>query len=340
VPAPLPGPVRHVLAIAPNWIGDVAMATPALRALAHRFPEATLSVAARKGGCDLLAGLPWITHCCTMPPKAGIWEMRAAARALPERPDITVVFPHSFRAALFACHTGASARVGYDRGGRGWLLTHRVPPHREGGKVVPIYMAEEYLALARAIGAQDDGAGLELVAPGPEIDAVRAALPAGVPIVAIAPGAAFGPSKCWPAERFAVVADALAAKRGATCVLLTGPGEEATRDAVLKAAKTPLLDVQGDAPSLARLKAAISCADLLIGNDSGPRHIAIAFRKPVICIMGPTSPRYTAGPYEKGEVLRVDVPCGPCQKPVCATDHRCMTTITPEDVLQSATKWI
>ena len=85
------------------------------------------------------------------------------------------------------------------------------------------------------------------------------------------------------------------------------------------------------------LKALIAQCDLVICNDSGPRHIAIAFNKPVVCIMGPTSPLYTNGPYEKGVVLRVDLECSRCQKPVCPLEHhRCMRDITPEQVVEAA----
>lgn len=316
------------------------MATPALRALARRFPGARLTVAARQSGCALLEGLPWISGFLPLPAQPGMLQMRHAARQLGARPDLAVLLPHSFRAALFAWHTGARQRIGYDRGGRGWLLTRRVPPHREAGKIAPVYMVDEYLGLACALGAADDGAGPELAVADTDRAAVCALLPAARPIVAIAPGAAFGPSKCWPAERYAAVADALHARHGAACLLLIGPGEEATRDAVRTAARFPLIDVQGASPSIGKLKAAIEAAHLLIGNDSGPRHIAIALKRPVICLMGPTSPRYSTGPYEQGQVLRVDVDCGPCQKPVCATDHRCMTRISAENVVAAATPWL
>jgi heptosyltransferase-2 len=159
-------------------------------------------------------------------------------------------------------------------------------------------------------------------------------------VVGIAPGAAFGPSKRWLPERFAAVADALHESSNAQCLLFTGPGEEDTRDAVLAAARHPLLDVQQPAPSVAKLKAGIAELDLLIGNDSAPRHIAIAFGVPVICIMGPTAPAYTTSPYERGEVIRVDVDCGPCQKPTCVTDHRCMKQITVAHVVDAARQFL
>ena len=86
------------------------------------------------------------------------------------------------------------------------------------------------------------------------------------------------------------------------------------------------------------LKASIAALDLLVCNDSGTRHVAVAFHVPTVCIMGPTAPVYSEGPFERGEVIRIDVDCGPCQKPVCTTDHRCMTGIPVERVVLSALK--
>ncbi len=160
------------------------------------------------------------------------------------------------------------------------------------------------------------------------------------PFVGIAPGAAYGPSKRWPVERFAEVADWLTEEAGAQCVLLTGPGEEDTRDAILEAARQPLLVCDEGRPTVDTLKAAVSLLQLLICNDSGPRHVAIGLNVPTICIMGPTKPVYTEGPYEKGRVLRVDVDCGPCQKRICKTDHRCMTRITPDAVIDAALAYL
>ncbi|HNR36061.1 MAG TPA: glycosyltransferase family 9 protein, partial [Candidatus Hydrogenedentes bacterium] len=215
------------------------------------------------------------------------------------------------------------------------LLTRAVAFPREEGKRVPIYTAEEYLRLVAKIGCEDDKGGLELHADPVEAGRIRSLFQGGGPRIGIAPGAAFGPSKRWPVERFAAVADALYNDVSAECLLLTGPGEDALRRQFLEAAKNPVVQLDGQG-SVGRLKAAISQLDLLIGNDSGPRHVAIAFHVPVLCIMGPTSPLYTHSPYERGRVVRVDVDCGPCQKPVCETDHRCMTRITVETVVETA----
>lgn len=329
--------VERILALVPNWLGDAAMCTPALRALRRQFPEAHLTVAGRDAVCQLLEDTPWIDRLVPLPKRPALgqmlrlgWDLRPGAR------DLCVVFPHSFRAALLARLTGARRRLGYDRGGRKALLTDAPPPYREEGEIVPIYMAREYLDLVAGLGCVDDNAGLELHVSARAAQAVAESLSDDTPVVALAPGAAFGPSKCWPAERYAAVADALAGRTGAQCVLLTGPGEEEARQAVIAAAKHPLIECGAALPGIARLKAIIARADVLIGNDSGPRHVAIAFGKPVICLMGPTSPRYTDSPWERGKILRVEVDCGPCQQPVCTTDHRCMRLISPEQVVTAA----
>jgi heptosyltransferase II len=324
----------RIVVFAPNWLGDAVMCTPALRALHRLYPSASIVVAARPAICELLAGLPYVEACAAFPKRGGRSAINMIRRQY-GKPDLAVVLPHSFRAAWAARMLGARYRLGYDRNGRRLLFTHAMDAHRDEGRIAPVYMAKEYLELVAAIGAEDDNAGLELHADPEIVEAFSERVEGDGPLVGFAPGAAFGPSKRWIPERYAEVADALREQRGARCVLLTGPGEEDTRAAVQASAKVPLL-LPGDKPTIGLLKAAISRCDLLIGNDSGPRHVAVAFQVPVVCIMGPTSPVYSEGPYEKGVVLRIDVDCGPCQKPICHTDHRCMTGISTKWVTESA----
>ncbi len=334
------GRLDHIVVLAPNWIGDAAMATPALRALHRRFPTARMTVAGRGAICGLLEGLPWVSSLVPLPAQPGVADMIRFRRALNPKPDLCVALPHSFRSGCLAWWSGATRRLGQNRGGRRWMLTDVVEPHREDGHIVPIYMGHEYLDLVAALGCEDDGEGLELSAPANDLAEVRRLLGDGGPVIGLAPGAAFGPSKLWPPERFAALADELTVRKRARGVLITGPGEEDTRNAVVQAAKHPLFDLQCQPPTLGRLKAILASVDLLIGNDSGPRHIAVAFKKPVICLMGPTSPRYSEGPWERGEVLRVAVDCGPCQKPVCTEDHRCLTQIPVERAVEAAMRWL
>jgi len=328
---------EKILVIVPNWLGDVAMCTPALRSLHQTFPDAEIVVVGRGPACALLGGLPWISHFETIPARPGLLQMLRIGRALrPYARDLAVVLPHSFRGALLARLTGARKRLGYARGNRGFLLTDRVEPNRENGKIAPTYMAWEYLDLIQKIGCEYDGFGLELSASDRVVAGIREHLVGSGPFVGFAPGAAYGPSKRWLPERYAAVADELRRRTSAQCVLLTGPGEEETRDAVQAAAEKPLIVCDEGNPTVDTLKATVSKLDLLVCNDSGPRHVAVSFSVPTVCIMGSTAPVYSQGPYEKGSVLRVDVDCGPCQKPVCTTDHRCMTRIEVDEVVEAA----
>ena len=317
------------------------MCTPALRTIHQRYPEATLTVVGRGGACGLLKGLKYIDNLVVIPARPGFFKMLSIAWKLrPMGRDLAIVFPHSLRAAFLARLSGSKRVLGYERGNRSWLLTDRVEPHRVEGKVAPTYMTWEYNDLIKILGAEYDGFGLELVADERAVAEVQEHIVGDGPLIGFAPGAAFGPSKQWPVERFAAVADALVEQIAARCILLTGPGEEDTREAFIKLCKHPVTLCDENKPTIDSLKATISVLDILVCNDSGPRHIAIAFNIPTVCIMGSTRPVYSAGPYERGEVLRIDVDCGPCQKPVCTTDHRCMTGIDPDRVTTTVRKYL
>ncbi len=328
---------ERILALVPNWLGDAAMCTPALRTLHRRYPEARLAIAGRAAIVDLLRGLPYIHESFVLPkqpgPVASVMlgrKMRRAAR------DLAIVFPHSFRAAAIAKLTGSRRVIAYARNSRSWLLDDKVATNRVNGKIEPVYMVWEYLDLLQPLACEYDGFGMELVADPMSVARVKEYLVGDRPLVGIAPGAAYGPAKRWPVERFAAVADRLVEEAGAQCVLLTGPGEEETRDTIRKLARHELTICDEARPTVDTLKATVSLLKLIVCNDSGPRHVAMAMGVPAVCVMGPTKPVYTEGPYETGRVLRVEVDCGPCQQPVCKTDHRCMTRITPDVVVEAA----
>lgn len=334
---------KRILVLAPNWVGDAAMCTPALRALRRHFPDAQLTAAGRASVCDLLEDLPWLDALIRIPERPSPGKLLTlAGRLRPHGRDIVVVFPHSFRAALLAWLIHGRERIGYARNGRSLLLTRTRAPYRENGTITPIYMAREYLELTALLGCEDDSAGLELGlsdAVTRDIDAQLARY--ARPLIGIAPGAAFGPSKRWMPEAFAATADLIADKHDASFLLLTGPDEESIRDAVIRHANVPFIDLNTRGAGLAALKAVIARLDLLICNDSGPRHIAVAFQRPVVCIMGPTSPKYSEGPYEIGERLQLPLPCSPCQQPECPLEHhRCMRDITPAMVAESALTYL
>jgi heptosyltransferase-2 len=119
-------------------------------------------------------------------------------------------------------------------------------------------------------------------------------------------------------------------------LLFIGPGEEEIGRTIVKLSKACIIDTGPDKVDLALLKPLIKRCRLLITNDTGPRHYAVAFDIPVVVIMGPTDPRYTHVNLEKTVVLRHDLECSPCHLKECSLNHNCMTEISPEAVLTAS----
>jgi len=321
----------------PNWVGDVVMATPALRAVRTGFPESRLAVVLRPYVAGLLRGSSWPDRTIAVDERSvgGFVRGLRAVRSL--RPEAMVVLSHSVRPALMARLSGAARRLGYERAGRGVLFTDVLElPEKSGG--VPCYMGLQYMALVERLGCPVDRVGPELPVSDEDeaqAESMLSAYRAAGPLVGIAPGASFGSSKLWPPERFASVAAELIRKDGAHIVIPSAPGERE----IVERIKWDVNDdahVSDPAVPLNLLKSIVKRLDVLIATDSGARHIAVAFGVPTVVLMGPTRPEYTSSPFEKGVVIRHDVDCGPCHKPVCSTDHRCMHLITVDEVLDAA----
>ncbi len=326
----------------PNWVGDTVLATPALRALRRRFPRAALAVAGGAHLTSLLGGGDLFDESAALARGASRAERRANVRALAAlHADLAVILPHSFRSAWEVFRAGVPSRAGYRREGRGWLLTESLRPHRIEGRIVPVPMVFQYLELVALLGASGDGAGPALpVSDGArgaaERELLRLGHRAGERLIALNPGASFGPSKVWPIAYLAEVADALQREAGTRAIILCGPGEEGLARELRSRMTTPPLDMAGAPLPLDTTKAVLERAALLITTDTGPRHIAVAVGTPALVLMGPTDPRYTHSHLGPSLVLRRDVPCGPCHLKVCPLDHRCMREILPADVLLAA----
>ncbi len=148
------------------------------------------------------------------------------------------------------------------------------------------------------------------------------------------PGAKYGAAKLWPAEKFAAVGDRLIDERGATILVSGSPAERKIIAEVIGHMRRPAADLSATGLSLGGLKDVIRRCDLMVTNDTGPRHVAAAMDVPVVTIFGPTHPEWTEIYYAKERQVAVKVFCGPCQKKTCPLDHRCMTRVTPAIVFE------
>ena len=161
------------------------------------------------------------------------------------------------------------------------------------------------------------------------------------PIVVIVPGGAFGPSKCWLSERFAATADWLIDNYNATVVVSvsSAAGERQIAEEICNSSRYQLINLAKRPVNLGELKSLFSVADLVISNDTGPRHIAIAFQRNVVSLFGPNNPAWTDSYYENEIQLIGKAPCAPCGKPVCRKkEHLCMQSITVKMVCEAAEK--
>src|SRR5262249_352417 len=160
-------------------------------------------------------------------------------------------------------------------------------------------------------------------------------------VVCLNPGAAFGSAKYWPAESFTDLArrlvDGHADFAASGVLVLCGPAErELARPIARRAQRGHGLALADHPLSIGLTKACVKRAELLVTTDSGPRHFAAAFGRPVVTLFGPTHIAWTETYYPAAVHVQKQVECGPCQRRVCPLDHRCMTQLTPVEVFAAA----
>ena len=292
------GIVTSRLIVAPNWIGDAVMSLPLLRAVRRRHPEDRLAVLARPGPGALYLAQGVADEVI---PRRSLAADVAASRA--RRFDEAWLLPNSFRAALLAFLSGAPRRRGYAADARGWLLTDALP-HPSGSR----HQLRDYDELLRAAGVPPDEDPPRL--PIPAAAALRAAealAAASLPpdeAVVLCPASASAPSKRWPAERFAALADLLA-QRGIPRAVAVGPSERGLAQAVQERSGSPLPLLGPDLDAI-ELAAVLARARLVVSNDSGPAHLAGAVGTPVVVLFGPTDPARTAPSGSPTRVLYRD----------------------------------
>jgi heptosyltransferase-2 len=327
----------------PNWIGDVVMAGPSLRALRkHTGRQATLLGIVRPYVADVLAGTPWLDDLLLYDPRAGesaLGMRRLVQRLRQERLDAVVLMTNSLRTGLLAWLSGAPRRIGYARYGRGWLLTDRLQPPRAAGKLVPHRMVDYYLDLAYALGCPPESPRLELATlPADERAAElawsRLGLRDGSRVVAFNAGGAYGAAKHWPADHCVQLVHRIAARLDHDVLVLCGPSERETAAEIERQAGHPrVVSLAREPLSIGLSKACLRRTRLLVTTDSGPRHIAAAFGVPIIGLYGPTLPVWGNNPAVREVSLSVALDCLGCAQRTCPLGHhRCMHDLSVDHV--------
>lgn len=338
------GAVRRIFVRAPNWVGDFVMATAAFARLRAAFPQAHIALGARPFLFALLGGTKWFDAQIPMPKAGsplGLWrQVRSLAR---ERFDLAVVMPNSLETGLLPFLARVPLRLGY-RQGRPLLMNlglsaevkRRWWQRRQGPRRVPVPMPRYYKDLLDVLGIAGDELHPQLAVTADERQWVaqhlqRYGIGERDRLVIFVVGANFGASKLWMPERFAAVARHFA-QRGHKALVTVGPaevelGRRIAADGGVPALVDPVLPLD-------KLKALVARCDLMITGDTGPRHLAVAFDRRIVCLMGPNDRNYTEYCMDDTVLIQKDLPCVPCQRKVCPLGHhRCMKDITVEEVI-------
>ena len=337
---PLQPPPQRILVKEVNWLGDVVMSLPALRAIRRTYADAHLAVLIKRELAGFFDGIRWIDEVIPYSVRRGVpgigdrLSIIGAIRA--GHFDLAVLFPNSFESALWVTMAGVPRRAGYIKDARGPMLTLKAspPPEAMGGHQV-YYWLSMVRATADAIGDAQDFA----IEPGEShLNAMRTWLGARrkhptSALIAIAPAAAFGPAKEWPAAHFAGLIDELAEHHGAECVLIGAPGERAKCEQIAASSKAGVIVAAGET-GVAELVAILVLANGFIGNDSGAMHVAAALGRPTVGIFGSTNPERTGPMGPKTRVLWRHLECSPCLARTCRFGHyNCLKEITPADAI-------
>lgn len=333
--------MNRILVKEVNWLGDVVMSLPALRAVRTAFPRAHLAVLIKQELASFFDGAAWLDEVIPYRLGRGLVarvadRRRIAATLRAGNFDLAILFPNSFDSALWPFLARIPRRAGYARDGRGLLLTDKTRPTPE---ILETHQVHYYLHLLReTLGLHGSPQDFTPDIHAPSREKMRAFLaqrrrrPAA-PLVSLAVAAAYGPAKEWPAEHFARLIDLLAERHGAECVLVGAPGERRKAEAVAAQSQAGAVMAAGET-SVGEALALLSLCSGFVGNDSGSMHAAGALGLPTVGIFGSSRPDRTAPLGPRTRIVHQDIPCSPCLKRTCRLGHyACLRKLAPETVM-------
>lgn len=334
--------IERVVVRGTNWVGDAVMTVPALRALRRLLPESEITLVVRPWARGIFTDQNFVD-------KLLIYDRRNAFSVINQirewksrNFDLAILFQNAFEAAVIPFFAGVPRRLGYATESRQRLLTDPVPlpdwrssEHEVFYYLYLIAALEQVLFGSNTIYEHEPDIGLDL-ADNKREDARSFLDQSGVTkdssIVVICPGSINSRAKRWPAESFAKLGDELI-DQGKQVLLIGSRDEEDVTVAVTSRMRNSPVVLTGKT-TLDQLIGVLSIADLVVTNDTGPAHIAASVGRPTLVIFGPTNPLTTRPFSSQAEILRHPPDCAPCMLRDCPIDHRCMTAITVEEVLE------
>lgn len=334
---------KRILVIRLDRIGDVVLSTPVVQELRQHFPHAFVAMMVRPPCRELIEGHPSLDEVIVYDKEGRergvLGTIRFALRLRRYEFDTALVLHPSNRSHWVPWLAAIPTRIGYRRKSA-WLLTHRLPHRKQEGRR---HEAAYTLELLQPFGITPVVPKPLIVvreAAGRQVEAMLAAasIQPTDRLVGVHPSASCI-SKRWMPERFAQVADRLAAEHGVRICLVAGDEDARYADQVVQAMQQPVTNFAGRL-SLGQLAALLQRCRLLISNDSGPVHIAAAVGTPVVDIFGRNQAGLSPqrwGPLGEGHViLHKEVGCVTCLAHECDINFLCLSTLQVEEVYQAA----
>lgn len=329
----MPDPERILIVTKSRYLGDTIVAVPAMRALAMRYPQAHVTLLSNPAAGELLRGCPYVHEYLARPVQARRRVDLEMWRVLRRKGyDLAVLFNRSLSSAVLAFMARIPQRVGFDTEGRGFLLTQRVPYDPPKHEILHL------LDVAEACDAPAQGTHMELWVTPEEREAIRDRLSKegidlSTPILLVQPGSNDAYLKRWRTEGFTWVAQQLQKEYGFQVVLLGANNEQDVAEQVASSFKDGALNMVGRT-SLREALALLAEVDLLIGNDTGMMHAAVALGTPTVAIFAPHKFVRWAHNHDCHRALTVPLPEG--VRPTEELIHQHLYAVKEEDVLQAA----
>lgn len=329
----MPDPERILIVTKSRYLGDTIVATPAMRALATRYPGAQITLLSNPLAKELVRGCPYVQEYLARPAVARRRVDMEMWRVLRRKKyDLAVLFNRSLSSAILAFLARIPERVGFDTEGRGFLLTKRVPYHPPKHEILHL------LDVAEACGAPAQGTHMELWVTPEEREVIRDRLTKegidlNAPIMLVQPGSNDAYVKRWRTEGFIWVAQQLQKEYGFQIILLGASNEQDVADEVAQAMKEGALNMVGRT-TLREALALLQEVDLLIGNDTGMMHAAVAFGTPTVAIFAPHKFQRWAHNHDCHRALTVPLPEG--ARPTQELIHQHLFAVKEQDVLEAA----
>jgi lipopolysaccharide heptosyltransferase II len=329
--------MKRLVMLSPNWLGDAVMALPAIADVRRAAPDASITIAARAAIAPLFELVPEIDATIVLPKPPAIHDvarwLSVGAELSGGGFDTALLLPNSMHTALLVSRAGIPERWGYATAWRSPLLTRAIP------RAPGLHQIDSYQRLVSALGFASGPMEPRVRVPPQARDAAsRLLMEAGwdgrAPLVALAPGAAYGGAKRWPPQYFGELASALAADE-VSSVMVGSAADAATAADVARVgadAAARLHNLVGRT-DLSALAGVLTLCRTLVTNDSGAMHLAAAAGVSVTAMFGPTDDTATRPFGEAHAILTHPVWCRPCLLRECPLDHRCMRGIDAAAVL-------